>query len=132
MFIVIDEDVVPCNGAHVKGVKRIKYPEERDKNEGGKENMKSSVQSTAARGTFLQICFFLNGSKPVSVHLQMNVKAFSFVLAVLDGSCDGQEAAVTDRGMLTNEVGSFMTVRVIIVLQRHRHSVPSNGLLLQF
>ena len=93
--------------------------------------MKSTVQSTAARGTFLQICFLLNRSKPVSVHLQMNIETFSFVFPIFNSSRDCEEA-IADGGMLMNEVGSFMAVRIVIVLQRHGDSVTSNGFLFQF
>ena len=93
--------------------------------------MKSPVQSTKARGTFLQICLFLNGSKSVSVHLQMNIETFSFVFPIFDGSSDCEEA-IFDGGMLMNKVGSFMAMRIVIVLQRHGDSVSSDGFFLQF
>ena len=93
--------------------------------------MKSPVQSTTARGTFLQICFLLNRSKSVSVHLQMNIETFSFVFPIFDSSRDCEEA-IADGGMLMNEVGSFMAVRIVIVLQRHGDSVSSDRFLFQF
>ena len=93
--------------------------------------MKSPVQCTTARGTFLQICFLLNGSKPVSVHLQMNIETFSFVFPIFNSSSDGEEA-IADGGMLMNKVGSFMAVRIVIVLQRHGDSVSSDRFLFQF
>ena len=62
------------------------------------------------------------------VHLEVDIKTLSFVLAILDGSCHRQEAV--GGCQVPDEVGPLMTRRVIIVSQGHVDTMTSNGLIL--
>ena len=91
LLIVIDEDVVPSDGPHVKGVEGAEYPEERNQNQRGQEDVKSSIEATQATGATLEVGLLLNPGQSVSVHPELNIKTFPFILPVLDGSGDCQE-----------------------------------------
>ena len=95
LLIVVDEDVVPCDGPHVKGIKCAEYPEERNKNQRGQQDVKTSVEATQTAGATLQVSLLLNPGQSVSVHPQLNIKTFSFVLPVLDGAGDSEETVTT-------------------------------------
>ena len=92
LLIVIDEDVVPSDGAHVKGIEGAEYPEERDQNQGGQQDVKTSIEATQTAGAALQICLLLNPGQSVPVHPELNIETFPFVLPVLDGAGDCQES----------------------------------------
>ena len=53
LFIVVDEDIVPSDGSHVKCVKSTKDPQKRNQNQRREEDMEATVEATTARGTFL-------------------------------------------------------------------------------
>ena len=60
LLIVIDEDVVPSDGPHVKGVEGAEYPEERNQNQRGQQDVKSSIEAAQTAGAALKISFLLN------------------------------------------------------------------------
>lgn len=57
--------------------------------------METSIEPTEAAGPILEVCFLLNLSQSVSVHPQLNIKTFSFVLAVLDCARHSEESVTT-------------------------------------
>ena len=91
LFIVIDEDVVPSDGPHVKGVEGAEYPEERNQNQRGQEDVKSSIEAAQTAGAALKISFLLNPGQSVPIHPELDIKTFSFILPVLDGAGDSEE-----------------------------------------
>ena len=92
LFVVVDEDVVPGEGAHVERVQRAEHPEEGEEEERDDEDVQPSVQTATALVLLLLLNFLLNLCKTVSVHLQLNVEDLAFVLPPLDSSSDGEEA----------------------------------------
>ena len=127
MLVVVDEDVVPGDGAHVKCIQSTEYPEEGDQNERGQEHMGSSVEAAAAagvRGRLLGVRLLLQQGQSVFVHLEMDVKALSSVLAILDSPRHCQEAV--GGSQVSDQVGLFMRWRLIIVPEGHVDSMASN------
>ena len=57
----------------------------------------------------------------------MNIKTLSLVLAILDGSRHCQEPSC---GLLSDEAGLLVTMRIIIVLEAHGDSMTSDGIRL--
>ena len=92
LFIVVDEYVVPGEGAHVERVQRAEDPEEGEEEERDDEDVQPSVQTATALVLLLLLYLLLNLCKTVSVHLQLNVEDLAFVLPPLDSSGDGEEA----------------------------------------
>ena len=95
LLIVIDEDVVPSDGPHVEGIKSAEYPEERDENQRGEQDVKTPIEATQTARAALQIRLLLNLGQSVPVHPELNIKTFPFVLPVLDGAGDGEETVPT-------------------------------------
>ena len=95
LLIVIDEDVVPSDGPHVKGVEGAEYPEERNQNQRGQQDVKSSIEAAQTAGAALKISFLLNPGQSVPIHPELDIKTFSFVLPVLDGAGDSEETVTT-------------------------------------
>jgi len=95
LLIVIDEDVVPSDGPHVESIKSAEYPEERDENQRGEEDVKTPIEATQTARAALQIRLLLNLGQSVPVHPELNIKTFPFVLPVLDGAGDGEETVPT-------------------------------------
>ena len=91
LFIVVDEYVVPGEGAHVEGVECAEDPEEGDEEEGGDEDVQPTIQTAATFVLLLLLDLLLNLCQPVSVHLQLDVKHLSLVLSSLDCSSDSKE-----------------------------------------
>ena len=91
LLIVIDEDVVPSDGPHVKGIEGAEYPEERNKNQRGQQYVNSSIEATQTAGAAFQICLLLNPGQSLPVHPELNIKTFAFIPPVLDGAGDSQE-----------------------------------------
>ena len=95
LLIVIDEDVVPSDRPHVEGIECAEYPEERDQNQRGQQNVKSSIEATETAGAALEIRLLLYLGQMVPVHPELDIKTFSFVLPVLDGAGDSEETVTT-------------------------------------
>ena len=91
LFIVVDEYVVPGEGAHVEGVEGAEDPEEGKEEEGGDEDVQSTIQTAATFVLLLLLNLLLHLSQSVSVHLQLDVEDLALVLPSLDCSSDGQE-----------------------------------------
>ena len=91
LFIVVDEDVVPGEGAHVEGVKCAEDPEEWKEEEGGDKDMQSAIQAAATLVLLLFLDLLLHLCQPVFVHLQLNIKDLTLVLPSLDRSSDSEE-----------------------------------------
>ena len=91
LFIVVDEYVVPGEGAHVEGVEGAEDPEEGEEEEGGDEDVQPTIQPAATFVFLLLLNLLLNLCQPVSVHLQLDVKDLTLVLSSLDCSSDGEE-----------------------------------------
>ena len=91
LFIVVDEDVVPGEGAHVESVECAEDPKEGGEDEGGQEDMEAPGQAAAAL-LFLLLDLLLDLGQPVAVHLQLHVKDLTFILAPLYRPRHCQEA----------------------------------------
>ena len=95
LLIVIDEDVVPSDGPHVESIKSAEYPEERDENQRGEEDVKTPIEATQTARAALQIRLLLNLGQSVPVHPELNIKTLSFIATVLDGARHCQETVTT-------------------------------------
>ena len=91
LLVVVDKDVVPGEGAHVEGIEGAEDPEEGDEEEGGDEDVQPAIQPATTFVLLLLLDLLLNLCQPVSVHLQLDVKHLSLVLASLDCSSDSEE-----------------------------------------
>ena len=92
LFIVVDEYVVPGEGSHVERVEGAEDPEEGEEEEGGNEDVQSTIQPAATFVLLFLLNLLLNLSKPISVHLQLDVENFALVLPSFDCSSDCEEA----------------------------------------
>ena len=113
LLIVIDEDVVPSDGSHVKGIESAEYPEERNKNQRGQQDVNSSIEATKTAGATLQICLLLNPGQSLPVHPELDIKTFAFILPVLDSARHSQET-VTAR--LLHQTRLLVGGKVVLVL----------------
>ena len=126
LFIVVDEYVVPGEGAHVEGVEGAEDPEEGDEEEGGDEDVQPTIQTAATFVFLLLLDLLLNLCQPISIHLQLDVKHFSLVLSSLDCSSDSEEPRrVFDQKALL--VRALQGARVHV--HRHVHARTPDALV---
>ena len=118
LFIVVDEDVVPGEGAHVEGVKCAEDPEEWKEEEGGDKDMQSAIQATATLVLLLFLDLLLHLCQPVFVHLQLNIKDLTLVLPSLDRSSDSEEPR------LVFDQKALFIAALQSALHVHRHVDP--------
>ena len=116
LFIVVDEYVVPGEGAHVEGVEGAEDPEEGKEEEGCDEDVQSPIQTAATFILLLLLDLLLNLSQSVSVHLQLDVKDLAFVLPSLDCSSNSQEP-----GSRVFHQKAFFVCALQGALHVHRH-----------
>ena len=89
--------------------------------------MEATIEATTAGGTFLEICLLFNGRQSVFVHFEMNIEAFPFVFAILDGSGHCQEAGA---GLLSDEARLLVALGLLMVFEADRDPESSDGIRL--
>ena len=125
LFIVVDEYVVPGEGAHVEGVEGAEDPEEGKEEEGGDEDVQSTIQPAATFVLLLLLDLLLNLSQAVSVHLQLDIKDLALVLPSLDCSSDCEEA-----GRVFDQEALFIrALQGALHVHRHVHTGATNALI---
>ena len=125
LFVVVDEDVVPGEGAHVECVQRAEHPKEGEEEERDDEDVQPSVQTATALVLFLLLNLFLNLCKAVSVHLQLNVEDLALVLPPLDSSGDGEEAG----RVLDEEALLISALQGALLVHCHVHAGSPDALV---
>ena len=94
LLVIVDEDIIPSEGANVERIKSAENPQERNTNKRCQEDVDAPIQSTNAGLILLRLYFFLNFGKSVPIHLEMDIKALSLVFPSLDCPGDCEEPIV--------------------------------------